>query len=212
MSSAGYDYWLLDLDGTLIDVESSYIYDVFDEVGERLGVSFSGYESEILWYGLGETRNEVLAEAGVDPTKFWEVFHDVEDPLSRTDATHLYADAEEFVPEIDEPVGVVTHCQQYLTTPILEKLDITDWFDTVVCCTESTGWKPDPAPLELAMRDLGVAHNGHAGVLAGDDPQDIGAAWNAGLDGIHVERHDPSRFGRCVRGDHRVTSLAELDR
>jgi phosphoglycolate phosphatase len=52
--------------------------------------------------------------------------------------------------------------------------------------------------------------SGDRGVLAGDGPQDIGAAWNAGLDGVHVERHGPERRGMCVLGDHRVESFDEL--
>jgi phosphoglycolate phosphatase len=46
--------------------------------------------------------------------------------------------------------------------------------------------------------------------MAGDDADDVGAAWNAGLDAVHVERHDPHERGQCVMGDHRVTSFTEL--
>jgi phosphoglycolate phosphatase len=52
--------------------------------------------------------------------------------------------------------------------------------------------------------------DGGRGVLAGDAASDIGAAWNAGLDGIHVERHGPDHRGQCVLGDRRVTSFDEL--
>ena len=31
-----YDYWLFDLDGTVVDIEPSYPRSVFDEVGDRL--------------------------------------------------------------------------------------------------------------------------------------------------------------------------------
>jgi phosphoglycolate phosphatase len=58
------------------------------------------------------------------------------------------------------------------------------------------------------MAELGVGPH-QRGVLAGDTPSDVGAAWNAGLDGVHVERHGPGRRGRCVLGDYRVTSFAE---
>lgn len=211
MTHTEYDFWLLDLDGTLIDVETSYIHEVFDEVGARLGVSFTGHESEILWYGVGDARERLLSKMAIDSELFWDTFHDIDEPEARASATHLYPDAEEFVPPIEQPVGLVTHCQEYLTGPVLEMLDITDWFDTIVCCSDETGWKPDPAPVELAMTDLGVAHNGHEGVLVGDDPQDVGAAWNAGLTGVHVGRYDPERFGQCVLGDVRVSSLTELD-
>ena len=204
-----YDFWLLDLDGTLVDVQPDYVSGVFEAVGDRLGREFTDQEAEIIWHGLGGSRNEQLRELGVDVERFWDVFHDVEDAQARAEHTYLYDDAS-FVAELDGPVGLVTHCQQYLTDPVLDRLDIRDWFDTVVCCTEDIGWKPDPEPVEMAMHDMGVGYDGHAGVLAGDGPHDIGAAWNAGLDGIHVERHGPHRRGQCVLGDHRIERFTDL--
>ncbi len=205
-----YDFWLFDLDGTLVDVDPAYPVEVMDRVGDRLGQGFSEREAALLWYGQGDARRDFLAEREVDPALFWDIFHEEEDPLARAEATYLYDDVETFLSERPEPVGLVTHCQEYLTGPILDRLDIGDWFDTVVCCDDDIGWKPDPQPVHRAMADLGVGHNGHAGVLAGDNPGDIGAAWNAGLDGIHVKRSSPFGEDRCVRGDHRITSLTEL--
>lgn len=219
MDRDDYDFWLLDLDGTLIDIERAYIYEVFEQVGEQLGVSFTDREAELLWYGIGDARNELLDQKHIDQSGFWDVFHDVEEPDSRADATYLYEDATTVVPALDGPVGIVTHCQEYLTGPVLSSLDIGDWFDTVVCCTDKTGWKPDPGPVELAMEDLGVAHNGHVGVLVGDDPQDIGAAQNAGLDAVHVRRRAYDRLSpeirdsgqyRSMGADMRISSLSEL--
>jgi phosphoglycolate phosphatase len=211
MSTSPYDFWLLDLDGTLVDVEESYIEEVVGEVGTRLGASFDAWESEMLWYGPTEPRNRILRAHDVDRRRFWDTFHEVEEPETRAAATHLYPDAERFLTALDEPVGLVTHCQEYLTAPVLDELDIGDWFDTIVCCSEETGWKPDPQPLEMAMTDLGVGYNGHRGAMVGDDPGDTGAAWNAGLSAIHVSRRDPERVGQCVLGDRRVGSLAELE-
>jgi phosphoglycolate phosphatase len=204
-----YDFWLFDLDGTLVDIEPWYPRSVLSTVGDRLGHTFTDREMEILWYGVGGTRDQHLREWDVDPATFWETFHDVEDPQRRAEATYLYDDAA-FVGDIDGPVGLVTHCQPFLTGPVLDALDIGDWFDAVVCCDDEVGWKPDPNPVELTMAQMDVGYNGHAGVLAGDDPYDVGAAWNAGLDAVHVERHDPERRGQCVLGDHRVDSLTEL--
>lgn len=218
MTCAGYDFWLLDLDGTLVDVEQSYIYEVFDSIGKRLGVTFTDRESELVWYGIGEARNNLLAEKGIDPERFWEVFHRVEDATRRASATFLYEDASALVPSLSDPVGVVTHCQEHLTGPVLSALDIADWFDTVVCCTDETGWKPDPRPVRMAMAELGVDDE-QSGVLVGDDPQDIGAAQNAGLDAVHVRRRAYDRLSPSLRdggsfssmgADERVSSLAEL--
>jgi len=205
-----YEFWLLDLDGTVVDVETSYIHKVGREVGDRLGVSFSPRQSEHLWYGFGDTREQVLADVGIDREEFWATFHAVDDPGPRAAATHVYPDAAAFVRSLAAPTGLVTHCQAFLTEPILETLGIADWFDTVVCCDEETGWKPDPAPLELAMRELGVAENGHTGAMVGDDPSDVDAARNAGLDAIHVDRHDFDRLGGEVNGGRRVSALTDI--
>ena len=207
MTASSYEKWVFDLDGTLIDVEPAYVHDVFDRVGARLGYDFTDRQAEAVWHGLGGFRNDQLAEWGIDVERFWEVFHEEESPEARADATFLYDDAAA-VADIEAPTVLVTHCQQYLTDPILEGLDIRDWFDAVVCCTEETGWKPDPEPVHMALSEAGA--NGGAGVLVGDGPQDIGAAWNAGLDGAHVERHGHERRGMCVVGDHRLERVDEL--
>jgi len=212
MDLDAYDFWLFDLDGTLIDTEWAYTREVFDRVGDRLGRRFSDWEAELLWHGLGGARDPQLRAWGIDPVEFWAVFHDEEQPQVRAEATYLHDDAAEFMAALDRqavPTGVVTHCQTFLTEPVLAHLDIADWFETVVCCDEQLGWKPDPAPVVHAMAEMGV-ESGQRGVLAGDGESDIGAAWNAGLDGIHIERHDPARRGRCVLGDYRVESFDSL--
>ena len=206
MTDSTYDRWVFDLDGTLVDVEPKYVRSVFDRVGDRLGYAFSDRQADVIWHGFGGPRNEALSSWGVDPEQFWTAFHEVEDPAARADATFLYPDAA-VVGDIDAPTALVTHCQSYLTEAVLSELDIEDWFDTVVCCTESTGWKPDPKPVELALSALDADGEG---VLVGDGPHDIGAAWNAGLDGAHVERHGPERRGLCVVGDHRLSRVDEL--
>ncbi|WP_338737760.1 HAD family hydrolase [Haloplanus salilacus] len=208
MVAHAYDFWLFDLDGTLVDVDPAYARSVFDRVGDRLGRSFTEREMEVLWHGLSGERTPQLREWGIDPESFWAALHEAEDPAARVEATYLHDDAA-FVADLDRPVGLVTHCQEYLAAPVLDRLDIRDWFDAVVMCTGEVGWKPDPAPVYRAMSDLGV-EDGAAGVLAGDGPNDVGAAWNAGLDGVHVERHGPERRGQCVLGDYRVRNLDEL--
>jgi len=93
---------------------------------------------------------------------------------------------------------------------VLDELGIRDWFDTIICCNEELGWKPDPAPIHHARQQIGVPDDGHDGVYAGDGASDVGAAWNAGLDAIHIERHGHDRRQHCVLGDYRVTDFEEL--
>ena len=211
---ASYDFWLFDLDGTLVDAEWSYTRTVFDRVGDRIGRRFTDREAEVIWHGLGGARDEQLRAWGIDPDAFWTAFHDVEDPAARAAATYLHDDAADLVSALVDagvPVGVVTHCQAFLAGPVIDRLGVGEWFDAVVSCTPELGWKPDPRPVYHAIERLGFdpADPGR-GVLAGDGASDVGAAWNAGLDGVHVERHSPARRGRCVLADRRVSTFDEL--
>lgn len=206
---SAYECWLFDLDGTLVDVESSYAREVVEAVGERIDHSFSRTQADTLWHATDRPPEAYLREWGVDPSRFWTAFHEVEEPESRVDATYLYPDAEP-IGSLPSPVGLVTHCQSYLTIPVLEALDIADWFDTVVCCGDDIGWKPDPRPVRRAIRALGGVPGTCRGVLVGDTATDVRAAWNAGIDGIHVERGDPATRGRCIRADARIRGCDEL--
>jgi len=208
MTVPDYEYWLFDFDGTLVDVGWSYIRRTFDEVGDRLGVTFTDAEAAGIWHGYDGRRDGYLRRRGLDPYEFWATLDSVESPTERATETHLHEDATAIL-ELDGPIGVVTHSRPTLLEPVLDHLDIHDWFDTVVSCSEELGWKPDPAPVRKAVSELSV--NGtQAGVLVGDGPHDVGAAWNAGLDAVHVERHGHDRRGLCVLGDHRLESLDAL--
>ncbi|WP_435075493.1 HAD family hydrolase [Halorubrum sp. HHNYT27] len=213
MAVADYDFHLFDLDGTLVDAEWSYTRAVFDRVGDRLGRRFSDREAYVLWHGLGGARGGTLRELGVDPDAFWPAFHAVEDPIARAEATYLHEDAARLLDHVDDaggPTGLVTHCQRFLAEPVLDRVDLDGRFDAVVCCTDETGWKPDPEPIELAMRELGVDPRADRGYYVGDGESDVGAAWNAGVDAVHVERVGHEDRGRCVLGDRRVGRLDEL--
>lgn len=209
--TAPYDFYVFDLDGTLVDVDDTYVRSIFDRVGDRLDDEFTDRQARRLWHGLGGPRNELLRTWEIDPDRFWSAYHDVEDAAARAEATYLHPDAE-VVGDVTEPSVLVTHCQEYLTEAVLESLDVDEWFESVVCCSEETGWKPDPEPVRRALADANVDVDRGSGVLVGDGPHDIGAAWNAGLDGAHVERHAPEERGLCVVGDYRLDRVDELFR
>ncbi|MEF8800180.1 MAG: HAD family hydrolase [Halolamina sp.] len=207
-----YECWLLDLDGTIVDVEPRYRREAFEAVGDRLDRKFTDEEIETLWHGLGGPRSDELQALGIDPATFWPTLHDVEDAGARAEATFIHDDADTLLHALEGavPIGVVTHCAPFLAERVVDHLDLDSRFDTFVCCSDDLGWKPDPEPVEYAMQQLGVGTDA-SGVLAGDGPSDVGAAWNAGLDAVHVERHGHDRRGQCVLADHRVRDFEELD-
>ena len=210
MAIGEYDVHLFDLDGTLVDVRGDYKHTLLSAVADELGCAIPSSEVHSVWHGLGDVRGDFFDRLGVTETEFWEAFDRVDEPAARAEQTFLYDDAA-FVGDIDGPVGLVTHCPADKTARVLDHLDVRDWFDVVVCCDEEVGWKPDPTPVERALSALSVdAADSPAGVLAGDSECDVGAAWNAGLDAVHVERHSPDRRGHCVLGDVRISSFDEL--
>lgn len=209
MTAGRYDFYLFDLDGTIVDIEFAYARSLFDRVGNQLEYEFTDDEVLVIWHGLCGTRRDFLTQKGVDADVFWRVFHAEEDPQARAAATYVYDDAQA-IQNIGAPTGLVTHCQEYLTHPVLDKLGIKDWFDTIVCCNEDIGWKPDPSPVHHAIQELQLETRTHTGVYIGDSPHDIGAAWNAGLDGAHIERHSPEIRGQCVLADTQSPTLSTL--
>lgn len=196
-----FDFWVVDFDGTVVRVEDEYIIETLETVGSELDISFSPTEARRIWYGRDGLRNELLVENGIDPSDFWEAFHRIESPTARARATELHPDAA-VIADVSDPIGVVTHCQSYLLEPILDRLDIDDWFDTIVCCSDELGWKPDPRPVSAAMTDLAV--EGGDGALVGDSQADIQAAKNASLTSIFVDRNGQSLD---VEADMTVSSL-----
>ncbi len=209
MAGSEYDFWLLDLDGTIVDVEWAYVRDIFDTLGDRFDRPFTDQEATVLWYGLSESRDAQLRRMGVDRDQFWTVFDALENPDRRAEATYLHEDAT-MLREIKAPTGIVTHCRPRLTNAVLDQLGIRDWFDVVICCNDDLGWKPNPGPVVRAVKQLDVSFEADQGLLVGDSPCDVGAAWNAGLDAAHVERYSPQTRGHCVLADHRIEDLTDL--
>lgn len=75
--------------------------------------------------------------------------------------------------------GIVTNKPHALTVPLLEKLGIEERSHCIVSGDRLPQRKPDPAPLLLAARELGVAPQ--RCVYVGDAPRDIEAGRAAGM-------------------------------
>ncbi|AGN01304.1 putative phosphatase [Salinarchaeum sp. Harcht-Bsk1] len=237
MAGHAYDAVLFDLDGTLVAPEFDHVRSVFDAVGRQLDHHFSDEIASRLWHGLGGPRNEQLRELGVDVAEFWRVFDATEDPQDRAAAMEVFDDAA-IAADLDVPTALVTHCPPKPTAAVLDHHGIGEWFDAVVSCSDDLGWKPDPGPIEHALGEIGMDHlvddrrdgriaaDGGTPITAGpgaaaeppsralyvgDTAGDVGAAWNAGLDAVHVERFDHDRREHCVLADYRVDAIDRVD-
>ena len=81
------------------------------------------------------------------------------------------------------PCAIVTNKPGIPTNRILEKFDLADRFQTVICGDSLPSRKPDPAPLEHALAVCGAS----SGWMIGDSDADSAASGAAGLPfiGIH---------------------------
>jgi phosphoglycolate phosphatase len=197
-----FDFYVFDLDGVLVDVRDSYRREVFQDVGDELGRSFTEDEMDRLWYGLGSDRKEILRDWGYDPREFWEVFDAIDTPERRVEHTYAYDDTK-VLDEIEAPKGVVTHSPPALADRALEKTGLGEKFDSVVCCSYELGYKPEPEPIRVCLDEIGASPDDT--VMIGDSVSDVRGAWNAGLTAGHIDR-----VGHRVNADINMDTLHEV--
>lgn len=178
---------LFDMDGVLADIRDSYRMAII-ETAATYGVEVSNRDIEHRkdegnanddW----ELTHELLRSAGIE-VPFEEVKATFESWYlgKGDDQTPLYEHEELLVGDSldalagELPLGIVTGRPRRDAHRFLEQAGITDYFDTVVC-KEDAPIKPDPAPIELAMNQLGCTH----AWFVGDTPDDIRAARRAGV-------------------------------
>ena len=173
---------LFDLDGTLVDTAPDLVavlnrllresgrprmpYAIArNEVSNgasgllRLGLGSDGSAEEV--ERLRPTFLEIYAEQIADGSKLFIDLQAIDDIGSRYE------------------LGVVTNKPDAYTKPLLAALDLTPRVATVVSGDRLPQRKPDPAPLQLAARELGLPPS--RCVYVGDAPRDIEAGRAAGM-------------------------------
>jgi phosphoglycolate phosphatase len=176
-----YDAVLFDLDGTLVDS----LPDIAATANRALA-----------WYGLPPLRQEEVkgfvgwgvrhlvegcfAGRVADVEEAIRVFRRfyVEHPCERTT---VYRGVRETLDALaGVPFGVVTNKPQAVSEAVLAALDLSRRFALVVGGDALPQRKPDPAPVEHAMRRLGVAPD--RTLFVGDGVPDLQAARGARVD------------------------------
>jgi len=177
---------LFDMDGVLADVSASYRQAIV-ETASSFGVDLSLDEIARAKQGAGvnndwELTQRLLKDRGVD-ARF-------EDVKARFEARYQGDDARPGLHEKETllcakallarlkarlPLGIVTGRPRPDAERFLAQAGIAHLFDAVVCMEDAT-LKPDPAPVALALKQLGATR----AWMVGDTPDDIVAARGAG--------------------------------
>jgi HAD superfamily phosphatase len=183
---------LFDLDGVVVDVTNSYRRAIID-TAETFGVSISNADVARAKSDGGanddwELTARLCRASGLD-VDLSEVTARFEAIYQGTGATRGLKENE--LPMIDAetlgkwrstlPLGIVTGRPATDAHDVLERFDLRQFFETVVT-RDDAPMKPDPAPVQMALANLGA----ESGWMLGDTPDDLTAARLAGVVPIAV--------------------------
>jgi beta-phosphoglucomutase len=183
--------FIFDLDGVIVDT-AKYHYLAWRKLANELGFEFTQEQNE-LFKGVSRKRClEILLEIGkikASQEQFnrWLVEKN-EDYLSlieKMDASEILPDVQrvlKFLKKHNMPIALGSASKN--ARPILEKVNLMDYFDAIVDGTQVTKAKPDPEVFLLAAAQMGV--NPKECVVFEDAVAGIEAANNAGMLSIGI--------------------------
>jgi phosphoglycolate phosphatase len=173
---------LFDLDGTLVDTAPDLVavLNVLLVERGRVRMPYAVARNEVsngavglLRLGFGDLAD--AAEFEALRQRFLAVY--LRDVCRHS---RLFIDLDELFEQCSERRwGIVTNKPGAFTEPLLEQLGIANLWGSVVSGDRLPQRKPDPAPLLLAARELGVAAADC--VYVGDAPRDVEAGCAAGM-------------------------------
>ena len=183
--------FIFDLDGVIVDT-AKYHYLAWKNLADELGIAFTEEDNE-LFKGVSRKRClEILLEMGnIDASQeqidAW-LFEKNEDYLSyidKMDESEILADVPKvlnFLKKQKIPMALGSASKN--AGPILEKVNLLSYFDTLVDGNQVEKAKPDPEVFLIAAENLGVKPKNC--VVFEDALAGIEAANEAGMTSIGI--------------------------
>ncbi len=175
-----------DLDGTLVD-SAPGLADAVDMALKAFGLPAAGVERISTWIGNGADvmveRAVRWAEGDVSP-EFCQKIRDKFDHYyaeTAASGSKLYPQVKETLAALKAkgvPMGLITNKPTPFVAPLLNSLDIAEYFTVVIGGDDVAQKKPHPAPIYLMLAKLGLRASEL--VFVGDSRNDIQAAQAAG--------------------------------
>lgn len=155
--------FIFDLDGVIVDT-AKYHYLAWKHLADELGIAFSEEDNE-RFKGVSRKRClEILLEMGgmqVSQEQFNRWLHEKNEDylsyISTMDASEILPDVTrvlDFLREKEVPMALGSASKN--ARPILEKVGLISYFNTIVDGNEVVKAKPDPQVFLLAAERLGV--------------------------------------------------------
>ena len=179
---------LFDLDGTLID-STDAIVGKFNHSFKKLGFNFCGNDEDIK-NEIGYPLDIMYATLGVPKEKVQDFVDSYKQRYRKIslDQTYILPDAVECLKLASSfaRLGIVTTKTTQYTIPILENMNIMQYFEVIVGRQEVVNPKPHPEPVLKAMEMMDVTNSNYDIYMIGDTKLDLIAAKKAGVTGIGV--------------------------
>ena len=183
--------FIFDLDGVIVDT-AKYHYLAWKKLANQLGFDFTEEQNE-MFKGVSRKRClEILLEIGdIKATKeqfdTWMVEKNVDylQYIDKMDASEILPDVKkvlEFLVANKQPIALGSASKN--AQPILEKVGLLPYFDSIVDGNNVTKAKPDPEVFLIAAKQLGV--NPENCVVFEDAVAGIEAANNANMISIGI--------------------------
>lgn len=203
--------FIFDLDGVIVDT-AGYHYLAWKKLADQLGIEFNEEQNE-RFKGVSRQRClEILLELGglkVSQQQFdaWlaEKNEDYLSYINEMDSSEILPDVTKVLNYLkDRQIPMALGSASKNARPILEKVKLLPYFNTVVDGNEVSKAKPDPEVFLRAARDLGVSPEDC--VVFEDAVAGIEAANLAGMTSIGIG--DPEILGDA---DHTFRDFTEID-
>ncbi|MGA8145225.1 MAG: HAD family hydrolase [Candidatus Acidiferrales bacterium] len=199
---------LFDWDGTLVNsygADSRAYLAMFQALGINWGLDDLARHYSPNWYHV--YRAARLPRAKWDEAdRIWTHAYKRENPRLMPGARQIVRSLQrEFT------LGIVTSGNRPRVRKQLRQFQLAEYFSACVCCEDAPKRKPHPAPLNLALEQIGLDPN--ECVYVGDTAEDIEMSRRAGVRPIGVLGPFPTAdLIRAARPDVILSSIQDLPR
>ncbi len=200
---------IFDLDGTLVDT-SGDITNALNYALKPYGRRDLTVEDTIKMVGEGITRlieklleNERIQKRDTVIKRFLDYYSE-----HLVDFSTLYPHVRETLEKLNGyKKAVISNKREYLSTRLLDKLDLLKYFDLVVGSDTTSERKPSAIPVIYVFTKLGV--NPDESIIVGDSNYDIEAGKKAGLKTVAVTYGYRERQ-YLIDADYIIDSIKDL--
>lgn len=179
---------LFDLDGTLID-STDAILASFNNSFKELNFDFTGNDEDIKNL-IGYPLDIMYSNLGVSDDKKWDFVDAYKNHYRKISKaqTNLLENAIEAVKLASSfaRVSVVTTKTRKYTMPLLENLDISEYFEVVTGMENVQNPKPHPEPINITLEQMNYDKAMDDVWMIGDTKLDLIAAHDANVNSVAV--------------------------